>query len=91
MKIILEGLKMRSNFIDCPDNIGNEYKIEMFELVQLAKYGVGIPSLPPLRTRAIFEWSGKYWGEGIDIINSNGDSIGKEYPRIYRLTDIIKI
>lgn len=90
MKIILEGLKMKSEVIDCPDNLGYRYEIAFYEPIQVANYAKGVPPLPPLTTRATFEFSGKHSWEGFDIINSNGDSIGKEYPRIYRLVDIKK-
>ena len=91
MKIILEGLKMKSEVIDCPDNLGRFYDIALQEPIQIANYNRGTPALPPLLTRARFEFSGYFEGNGIDIINSKGDVIGKEFPRIYRLVDIQKI
>ena len=90
MRIILEGLKMKSEVLFVPDNLGHEYIVAFHEPLQVANYGRGIPPLAPISTRAVFSWSGKYSGQGFDIKNSNGDVIMTEYPRIYRLTDITK-
>lgn len=90
MKIILEGLKMKSEVIDCPDNIGHEYKVAIYEPLQVAIPKEGIPPFEPFATLCVFTYTGRHSPEPINILNLNGDVIFTEHPKIYRLTDIRK-
>jgi hypothetical protein len=83
MKIILEGLKMRSEIMDWPENSNPFIKIALSQpLTTITGYdGKKIGEIPPLATMAEFEWTGKYYPIGDDT---------KNWPRVYQLRDIYK-
>jgi hypothetical protein len=81
MKIILEGLKMRSEVMDWPEKTEPFIKIVLRQpIIAITGYsGDKIGEIPPLHTLAEFEWTGKSY--------TLPDG---EFARIYMLRDIYK-
>lgn len=82
MKIVLEGLNMKSEVMEWPEKTEPYIKIALSQPIQAITGfdGQNVGSIPPLHTMAEFEYIGKSY--------TLADG---QFVKIYRLRDIFKL